>query len=396
MKAGPETEYRPRGCPEQAQQIAAHAHRLGFDLVGIVPVAPPATFHHFLAWLAHNYQGEMSYLSRPDALAKRKDPTLNLPDARTIVVVGANYYTGSLPTLVREERSLGIVASYAWGDDYHDVLRPRLDELAALIQVETGKAMTYRATVDTGPLLERDLAVRAGLGFVGKNTNLIHPRMGSWFFLGALLTTSPLPQAVSYGELGSTPAQGTCGDCTRCLDACPTGAIVEPYVLDARRCISYLTIEQQGPIPRELRPMIGNRIFGCDICQEVCPWNRRFSRPTSEPAFQPRPGAVAPRLLDLMTLDDEGFRQQFRKSPISRAKRRGLLRNVAVALGNWGDAAAVPVLTRALQDADPLIRGHAAWALGRIGGVDARRALTRAQAADSHEWVQEEIAYSLG
>jgi len=395
MKAGSETPYKPQDGPELARQITAHAHRLGFDLVGIVSMASPATFQHYLAWLAHKYEGEMAYLRRPDALAKRRDPRLLLPGAEAMVVVGANYHTQTLPSHASDDRSRGIVSSYAWGDDYHDVLRPRLEELAALIQVETGMTVNHRATVDASPLLERDLAVRAGLGFLGKNTCVIHPRLGSWLFLGALLIGLPLPETVSRGGLRSAPGQGTCGDCTRCLDACPTGALVGPYILDARRCISYLTIEHRGPIPRELRPMIGNRIFGCDICQQVCPWNRRYSRPTTEAAFQPRPGVAAPSLLDLMALDEEAFRQEFRKSPILRARRRGLLRNVAVALGNWGDAASVPALSVALQDAEPLIRGHAAWALGRIDSEEAQRALDAARSAEPDGWVQEEIAESL-
>jgi epoxyqueuosine reductase len=242
--------------------------------------------------------------------------------------------------------------------------------------------------VDTGPLLEREIAVHAGLGFVGKNTNLIHPRLGSWLFLGELLLTLEVP-------LGESEQGGTCGRCTRCLDACPTNAFVAPFVLDARRCISYLTVELKGPIPRQLRPLMGNRIFGCDICQQVCPWNRRFARPTSEPAFRPRANAIAPALLDLITLDDDGFRQRFRGSPAKRTNRRGLLRNAAVALGNWADPVAVPALVRALADAEPLIRGHAAWALGRIATADAQRALRQAWATESDEWVREELQLAL-
>jgi epoxyqueuosine reductase len=240
-------------------------------------------------------------------------------------------------------------------------------------------------------LLEREIAARAGLGFVGRNTNLIHPRWGSWLFLGELLLSVEVPP-LAPAMAGS----GTCGRCTRCLEACPSGALVAPYILDARRCISYLTIELKGPIPHEMRPSLGNRIFGCDICQEVCPWNRRFARRAVEAAFQPRPGAIAPPLLDLLALDDEGFRQRFRGSPVRRARRRGLLRNVAVALGNWGHPAAVPGLVRALHDAEPLIRGHAAWALGRIAGSEARRALQAALATEGDEWVGEEMRLALG
>ncbi len=293
----------------------------------------------------------MAYLDRPNAVDKRADLEKVLPGVKTVIALGANYHLGQDGLGLQGEPSRGVIASYARGDDYHDALTPRLHELAAFVESHSSQVMRYRAYVDTGPLLERELGVRAGLGFVGKNTNLIHPRLGSWLLLGFLLLTVEVEAA---GFVASAPLksdglgvpndwrEGTCGQCTRCLDACPTNAFVEPYVLDARRCISYLTIELKGPIPRELRPQLGNRIFGCDVCQDVCPWNRRFARPTSDRVFLTRPGNSAPSLLELMMLDDEGFRQRFRKSPIKRAKRRGLLRNVAVALGNWGDPAGCP------------------------------------------------------
>ena len=259
----------------------------------------------------------------------------------------------------------------------------------AFVQALREEPVTYRAYVDTGPILERDLAVRGGLGFVGKNTNLIHPQLGSWLFLGELLLAVELPATKP------NPDQGTCGGCTRCLDACPTGALVAPYVLDARRCISYLTIELKGVIPRGLRPLLGNRIFGCDICQEVCPWNRRFARPTLEPAFQPRPDALAPHLLDLLSLDASDFRHRYRASPVRRAKRRGLLRNAAVAMGNWGDHSTVAPLTRALGDDEPLVRGHVAWALGRIACSQAQSVLAEALTIETDPWVREEIRLGL-
>jgi epoxyqueuosine reductase len=372
-----------------AERIRTNARQMGFDLVGIVSATPPVTAERYRRWLARGFHGEMAYLARPEAIAKREDPTLVLPGVRSVVAVGANYHTVSIPAYLRDDPSRGVFASYAWGDDYHEVLTPRLRELGAFVEAEIGGEVAYRAYVDTGPVLERELGTRAGLGFVGKNTNLIHPRLGSWLFLGEVLLPVELPAA----EPASGP--GTCGQCTRCLEACPTGALVAPYVLDARRCISYLTIELKGPIPRELRPLMGNRIFGCDICQEVCPWNRRFARRTIEAAFQPRPDAIAPHLLELLALDEEGFRRRFQGSPVKRAKRRGLLRNVATALGNWGDPAADPALAQALHDAEPLIRGHAAWALGRTGGRKARRALEGAHANEPDEWVRGEIESSL-
>jgi epoxyqueuosine reductase len=303
--------------------------------------------------------------------------------------VGLNYHTGPLPPVLRDDPSRGIIASYAWGPDYHDLLLPRLQELGAMVRMGASGQVTYRAYVDTGPVLERDLSARAGLGFVGRNTNLINARLGSWLFLGELLVCEELNVSGPGGE------DGTCGRCTRCLDACPTRALVAPYVLDARRCISYLTIELKGAIPRHLRALMGNRIFGCDICQEVCPWNRRFARSTSEPAFQPVADVMAPQLTDLMALDDQGFREHFQGRSVMRAKRRGLLRNVAVALGNWGAADAVPALVRSLEDAEPLIRGHAAWALGRISTADSRSALEKSLTSEKDAWVREEMRLAL-
>jgi len=375
--------------PLTAKDIASHGRQLGLDLVGVASPAPPTTIGRYQTWIQSGYHGEMAYLARPDAAAKRADLSRILPGLRSVVVVGVNYHTAPPPAELRDDPSRGIIARYARGDDYHDWLAARLELLAAYIQASAQEPVAYRAYVDTGPILERELAVRAGLGFVGKNTNLIHPSLGSWLFIGELLSTAELPASQP------APCEGTCGDCTRCLDACPTGALVAPYTLDARRCISYLTIERKRAIPPEVRPLIGNRIFGCDICQEICPWNRRFSRPTSEPAFQPRPGALAPPLIDLLALDGDSFRRRFEDSPVARAKRRGLLRSVAVALGNWADGAAVEPLACALHDHEPLIRSHAAWALGQIGGEQSRQALARALPLEPDPWVQEEIALGL-
>ena len=383
-----------------AEWLIDQAHRLGFDLVGVASPDPPAGIDRYRVWLEQGYHGAMAYLARPEAVAARGDLTRLLPAVGTVVVVGVNYYAGPLPTELGGDPSRGIIARFAWGDDYHDVLVPRLRGLAAWVEAEIGRPVTHRAYADAGPLLERELATRAGLGFVGKNTNLIHPLLGSWLFLGELLLDVEIPPPRPDRFLRSRPVRsgGTCGRCTRCLDACPTGALVAPYVLDARRCLSYLTIELKGPIPADLRPLLGNRIFGCDVCQEVCPWNRRFARLTGERGFLPWPdagNACAPYLLDLMALDDEGFRQRFRGSPVMRARRKGLLRNAAVALGNRGDPAVMPALTRALGDAEPLIRGHAAWALGRIGSGEARQALEQALHSEPDGWVREELRQAL-
>jgi epoxyqueuosine reductase len=385
-----------------ADRIVGRALDLGFVAVGISPVRQPLTIERYRAWLSDDYHGEMAYLSRPDANAKRADIGLLLPGIRSIVSVATKYCPGTPSGELGDDPSLGIISSFARGSDYHTVLSLRLQRLGAFVQQELGSDILYRAYVDTGPILEREIAARAGLGFVGKNANLIHPRLGSWLLLGELL----LPVAISTehtnseaagptGELSELLRLGTCGRCTRCLDACPTGAFVAPYVLDSRRCISYLTVELQGPIPNDLRPSIGNRIFGCDVCQQVCPWNHRFARSTPEETFRTGPDAIPPRLLDLMSLDDASFRRRFRDTPIWRTKRRGLLRNVAVALGNWAHPAAAPALSRALVDVEPLIRGHAAWALGRIASENARRALEAALASETEEWVRSELRASL-
>ena len=369
------------------QQILTRARYLHLDLIGITAARPVPHWEHYQAWLEKGYHAQMDYLARPDRLARRADPTLILPGARSIVMVGMNYYPGTMPETKRTDPSRGIIAAYAWGKDYHEILLDRLELLAQFAHSRVDQ-LSYQAHVDTGTLLERAYATQAGLGFTGKNTTLINPRMGAWLFLGALLLDL---------ELDPTPNHITsdCGACRQCLDACPTGALVAPYQLDARRCISYLTIELKGPIPRDLRPLIGNRIFGCDTCQLVCPY-QRSARPTQEAAFRAQAiDRVAPRLLDLIALDERGFNLRYAGTAILRAKRRGLLRNVAVALGNWGDPQAIPALSEALHDPEPLIRGHAAWALGRIATPAARQALNMARRQEEDTYVQEEINQAL-
>lgn len=343
-----------------AERIRARARNLGFDLVGIAPACPVPYFDAYRAWLARGYHGEMAYMARADRVEWREDPTRILPGARAIVCVGLNYYPGDLPAALKTDPARGLIAHYAWGVDYHELVKPRLEELAAFIRSETGGQTASRVYVDTGPILERAYAAAAGLGFIGKNTCLIHPQFGSWLFLGEILLT------MDVGEDAIPSYRNGCGTCTRCLEACPTGALVAPYVLDARRCISYLTIELKGAIPPELRPRMGNRIYGCDVCQEVCPW-QRFAHPTQETAFcATDPDRAAPPLLALIALDEEGFHRCYAGSPIARIGRSRLLRNVAVALGNWGDEQAVSALEKSLTDGDPLVRDHAAWALEHI------------------------------
>jgi epoxyqueuosine reductase len=382
-------ELTPR---QLSERIREWAHALDFEAVGIAPVRPSDFADAYQRWVDAGHHGEMEYLAREDAMAKRKDPTQIVPGARSAVVVAKNYYPDE-DSDAAEDPSRGVFARYAQNDDYHDLLTPRLIRLQERISEEL-IPVNGRAYVDTGPVLERELARRAGLGWYGKNTMLIQPQQGSYHFLGVILLDIEL-------EYDAPFEREHCGTCTRCLDGCPTGALLgrdesgAPR-MDARRCISYLTIELKGPIPRELRPLIGNRIYGCDICQEVCPHNNeKFVQITSEEAFWPRHGVHGERLIELMGMSQEEFSRRFKNSPVKRTKRRGLLRNVAVALGNWGSPEAVPVLARALNDHEPLIRAHAAWALGRIGTDAALEALRGRAEIEEDERVREEIMLAL-
>lgn len=330
-----------------ADRLKAKGHELGFSRVGITTAAPAETHPAFLTWLDHGYAGEMAYLEKQ--AVPRREPTSLLQHVRSVVMVAMNYQAPCL-----REAGRGRVAAYAMGADYHRVMWDRLDELLAWVKTEV-PTCEGRGVVDTAPLLERDFARRAGLGWFGKNTMLIHPHLGSYFFLGALLLSLELPADAPF-------AADHCGTCTACLEACPTGAFSEPGVLDATQCISYLTIEHRTAIPLELRAGIGEWLFGCDICQEVCPWNHRPA-PSSDPAFAPR---ELPDLLELLQLSPQEFRQRFRDTAFSRAKRSGLLRNACIVLGNLGDPKAIPSLTNALADEDSLIRDAAAWALARL------------------------------
>jgi epoxyqueuosine reductase len=371
-----------------SERLRSRALELGFDLVGVAPALPPGEHvQAYRDWLARQEHGEMAYMARPDRVLRREDPSLVLPGARSVVCVAVNYAAESSTAPVADLRR-GRVSSYAWGSDYHDWLLPRLEDLASFVRVEVGGEVHHRAYVDTGPVLERAFAARAGLGFVGKNTCLIHPRLGSWLFLGEVLVD------VDLSPLGE-PLPPRCGTCVRCLEACPSGALVAPYRLDARRCISYLTIELKGPIPHDLRPLLGDHVYGCDVCQDVCPW-QRFARPSTVPAFRARsPDRAAPLLLDLLALDEERFRRRFEGSPVLRVGRARLLRNVAVVLGNTGARWALPALVAALGDAESLVRGHAAWALGCLGGPEAVNALEGARGGERDPEVRLEVATAL-
>jgi len=337
----------------------AHAYAIGFDLVGITALGPVETSREFEAWLAEGRAGTMQYLAR--GAEKRRDTRLPLPGTTHAVVVALDY-GGREPS--------GPVARYARGDDYHDVMEAMLRELHRRIARDAGREVLGKPYVDTGPLLERDLARRAGLGWFGKNTNLINPERGSFSFLGALVVDLDL-------EVDAPFEADRCGTCTRCIEACPTQAITAPRELDARRCISYLTIELREEIPVELREGVGDRIYGCDVCQEVCPWNVKFAQELKEPAFAPREVLVGrdTRQLarGLLAMTPEEFSVAFKGSPMKRAKLRGLKRNAAVVLGNVRTASHtekvedVQLLTRALDDPEPLVREHASWALRRAG-----------------------------
>ena len=333
--------------------IRAQAYGLGFDLVGITTLGPMETARHFDDWVGRGYAGEMHYL--PRGAEKRRDSRSPFSGVTTAIVVGLGY-GGREPA--------GPVARYARGEDYHELLTERLNALHRWLESEVGRPICGKPYVDTGPLLERDLARRAGLGWFGKNSNLVNPRIGSFFFIAALLVDLDLPADAPFEA-------DCCGSCTRCLDACPTAAFVEPRVVDATKCISYLTIEAKGPIPTEYREQVGGLIYGCDICQDVCPWNVRFAQETREPAFAAREvlrgdaRSVARRIL---AFDDDGFRHRLKGSPMKRAKRRSLARNAATVLGNVGTADDIAPLESALGDPEPVVAEHAAWALTRIRG----------------------------
>lgn len=356
-----------------SQRIKEKAYELGFDLIGLAPASRAPHAEAYRRWLNQGYAASMQWLARQPE--RREDPRRVVAGTQSVVVVGLSYFVIDPPAELWNDRSRGRIARYAWGLDYHNIMLPRLRELGAFVETETGRSLSQRSYVDTGPVLEREFAAQAGLGFVGKNTLLINPGMGSYLFLGEILVDLELDYDNPASESGATCAGskpgeskriGTCGNCTRCLEICPTHAFPAAYVLDSNRCISYLTIEHKEDIPVELRPLLGNWIYGCDECQEICPWVRRYSRPTRETFLQYDPDRAAPKLLDLMALDEAAFQQRFKGSPIKRAKRRGLLRNVAVALGNWGNPEALPALKIAAADPEPLIRTHAAWAIKQI------------------------------
>lgn len=349
---------------ERSAQAEALALALGFDLAGVAAPHPSPETEFFRDWLAAGHAGEMTYLAEGEEA--RVDPRRVLDGVRSIVCVGLVYDPGPVDP---ERRGAARVARYAGGDDYHEVLGGRLEALAVGLEALAGRRLRTRAYVDTGPVLERVLAARAGLGWIGKNACLIHPRLGSWLFLGVLFTDLDLAE--------SAPEPDRCGSCRACLDACPTEAFVAPHVLDARRCLAYTTIELAGPIPEALREGQGARVFGCDVCQEVCPWNQRESRRIPPDPFAlrarlaPRREWVHPDLAWLLTLGEDAWRGVTRRTALRRAKRRALLRNALVAAGNSGDGSLVPLVRAHAEGEDALLAEHARWALARLGAADA-------------------------
>jgi epoxyqueuosine reductase len=336
-------------------RLVEFARKLGFDSCRVAACAPPPHADAFDDWLSAGAHGEMEYMARGEE--KRRDPQKILPGAKSVVVLALNYWQddrNAAETAATTAEAHGRIARYAWGDDYHDVIAAKLDKIDIFLRESGGRQKCY---VDTGPILERDHAAQAGIGWHGKSTMLIDEKLGTWFFLAEILTTLELSP--------DEPARDRCGTCERCITACPTGAITAPHKLDARRCISYLTIELKSSIPLELRPLIGDRIFGCDDCLDACPWNR-FAQVSSESAFAARKSTTAFSLRDYLALNEAEFRELFRNSPIKRIKRRGFLRNVCVALGNVGTSEDLPALRLATLDPEPLIAEHAAWAIEQI------------------------------
>ena len=366
------------------QAIRRYARYCGFDIVGFTTA--DAFERDEAAAVERVREGLMDGLAwyTEERVRRANRPKALLEGAASVISLALSYNTGEPPPSDGQPR--GKIARYAWGDDYHAVIKKRLREFADGLPTIVGREVKTRLFVDDGPMNDRAAAERAGVGWFGKNTNILTQSHGSWVFLAQVITDIALPP--------DAPLKKTCGSCVMCIDDCPTGAIVAPYVLDNRRCISYLTIELRGAIPRELRPLVGDWVFGCDICQDVCPVNRKASE-SLEPAFRQRHDFAAPALIPLLSLDDAEFSERFRRSPIKRAKRIGLQRNVCVALGNIGDGAAIPALADALHSDSGIVRAHAAWALGRIGGSQAEAALTNALSRETDTEVIEELGLAL-
>ena len=362
---------------EKTLRIERFAKELGFDGFGVTREVPAKSVEKYKNWLSLGYEGEMSYMRRN--VEKRSDLDLVLSEVKSVVCLRTNYLTADKGMEFIHDKEYGDISLYALNEDYHDVLAQRHQKLEKKIKEEFSGCQT-KPYVDTGPILEKSLAKNAGLGWIGKHTNLITENVGSYYFLSEILVDAVMEP--------SEPSLDKCGTCRSCIDICPTQAIVAPYILDSRRCISYLTIELKGVIPVEFRKAMGNHIYGCDDCQIVCPWNS-FAVKTDEESFRARDGSF--QLIELMRLNDEAFRKRFKKSPVKRTKRRGLLRNVAVALGNSGNLSAVGPLIDALSDHEPLIRAHVVWALGELLGKKALPILNKTLTNEEEDIVKNEI-----
>jgi epoxyqueuosine reductase len=353
MLSPPQKKISSETWEQVKQELYQQAKKLDILAIGVSSAQRSSRFKQYEEWITAGYHGDMHYLARPDRLARRRNPEIILAQIKVIISVLMAYWPKQFPEADQDPR-YGRISCYAWGFDYHDLLASKLKHLSQwLVDNIGGQAVYY---VDTGAIQERDLAACANLGFIGKNTMLIHPRYGSGVFIGQILSTQPIP-------IDPPKSMPNCGNCRNCLDACPTGALIEPYILDSRRCISYLTIELKDEIPDNFRSKIANHIYGCDICQRVCPWNR-FAHNHSSLSEISIP--ITPLLKDLIQIDNSDFDRLFHNSPIHRIKRSRLLRNVAIAIGNSGDKQAIPILHQAHRDPDPLIQTHTAWALQKL------------------------------
>lgn len=382
---GEKTAMRDEPSFSLKERIRARAAELGFALCGFTTCEPPAHLATYQAWLTAARHGEMTYLATEHARSSRADPHRLMPSCRTVIVLGCLY---SAPLPAPQDPLGGRVAAYAAGEDYHDLVPARARALAESIITQVDSSVQWRTVSDTAPLLEREAGQRAGLGWIGKNSMLISLQRGSYFVLAELLISLDLPP--------DTPFEADrCGSCRRCLEACPTQCILPDRTLDATRCVSYLTIEQRGDIPEALRPSIGPWAFGCDICQEVCPWN---AHPAPPAALSPLSSRSHFPLLDMgaeLLADEASFAARFRRSPLRRARRAGWKRNLIVALGNTGSVTALPALQHALADVDPRLRRHAAWALAAVGGMSAEGALQAALEIEADSTVRAALQRAL-
>ncbi len=340
------------------QAIKDHARWLGFPLAGVTTPEQPSHLPIYNGWLDSECHGSMHYLANERARTLRTDPCLILPECESILVLAAPYSDPASVEATNGSEPTGRIAAYAWNEDYHTTFPVMLKNIVMFIEEQVGYSVPNRYYTDTGPILERELAQRAGLGWIGKNTCLINPKHGSYFLLSEILLGLDLEPELPF-------TNDHCGTCTRCVEACPTECILPNRTIDARRCISYLTIEFKDDIPRNIRPLMGNWVFGCDICQMVCPWNR-FSTKKITDSFSPRPDVPTPNLIQELGLNPDAFNRKFKGSPVKRTKRRGYLRNVAIALGNSQDSNALRVLNNAQEDPDTMVRKHAHWARDKI------------------------------